>query len=123
MIVFVWPCGLEGLWLSYAMQQNLIPSFHWIAPSCHPPWHNPRKGRDPMLPSGNLVDDRVERRRDAQGHMAVRDLTGEKMKLIQIWLIRQNLPMSLSILLKLIFLKHISKKYHFIVQRRAIKWT
>ena len=59
-----------------------------------------------MLPSGNLVDDRVERRRDAQGHMAVRDLTGEKMKLIQIWLIRQNLPMSLSILLKLIFLKH-----------------
>ena len=31
-IVCVWPFGLEGLWLRYAMLQNLIPSFPWIAP-------------------------------------------------------------------------------------------
>ena len=43
----------SGLWLRYATLQNLIPSFPWIAPPCPPPWHNPRKGRDQILPSGN----------------------------------------------------------------------
>ena len=42
-----------GLWLRYATLQNLIPSFPWIAPPRPPPWHNPRKGRDQILPSGN----------------------------------------------------------------------
>ena len=42
------------LWLRYAALQNLIPSFPWIAPPRPPPWHNPRKGRDQILPSGNL---------------------------------------------------------------------
>ena len=42
-----------GLWLRYAMLQNLIPSFPWIAPPRPPPWRNPRKGRDQILPSGN----------------------------------------------------------------------
>ena len=42
------------LWLCYSALQNLIPSFPWIAPPCPPPWHNPRKGRDQILPSGNL---------------------------------------------------------------------
>ena len=28
----LWPFGLEGLWLRYAMLQNLIPSFPWISP-------------------------------------------------------------------------------------------
>ena len=41
------------LWLCYSALQNLIPSFPWIAPPCPPPWHNPRKGRDQILPSGN----------------------------------------------------------------------
>ena len=41
------------LWLRYATLQNLIPSFPWIAPPHPPPWHNPRKGRDQILPSGN----------------------------------------------------------------------
>ena len=44
----------SGLWLRYATLQNLIPSFPWIAPPHPPPWHNPRKGRDQILPSGNL---------------------------------------------------------------------
>ena len=39
----------SGLWLRYATLQNLIPSFHWIAPPRPPPWHqpwrNPRKRR------------------------------------------------------------------------------
>ena len=43
----------SGLWLRYAALQNLIPSFPWIAPPRPPPWHNPRKGRDQILPSGN----------------------------------------------------------------------
>ena len=43
------------LWLCYSALQNLIPSFPWIAPPCPPPWHNPRKGRDQILPSGNIV--------------------------------------------------------------------
>ena len=44
----------SGLWLRYATLQNLIPSFPWIAPPRSPPWRNPRKGRDQILPSGNL---------------------------------------------------------------------
>ena len=44
----------SGLWLRYAMLQNLIASFPWIAPPCPPPWRNPRKGRDQILPSGNI---------------------------------------------------------------------
>ena len=44
----------SGLWLRYATLQNLIPSFPWIAPLRPPPWRNPRKGRDQILPSGNL---------------------------------------------------------------------
>ena len=44
----------SGLWLRYAALQNLIPSFPWIAPPHPPPRHNPRKGRDQILPSGNL---------------------------------------------------------------------
>ena len=39
------------LWLRYATLQNLIPSFPWIAPPRPPPWRNPRKGRDQILPS------------------------------------------------------------------------
>ena len=41
----------SGLWLRYIALQNLIP---WIAPPCPPPWRNPRKRRDQILPSGNL---------------------------------------------------------------------
>ena len=46
----------SGLWLHYATLQNLIPSFPWIAvaPPRPPPWRNPRKRRDQILPSGNL---------------------------------------------------------------------
>ena len=55
-IVRVWPFGLEGLWLRYATLQNWIPSFPWIAPPRPPPWRNPRKGRDQILPSGSLSD-------------------------------------------------------------------
>ena len=44
----------SGLWLRYTTLQNLIPSFPWIAPPHPPPWRNPRKGRDQILPSGNL---------------------------------------------------------------------
>ena len=54
-IVGVWPFGLEGLWARYATLQGLIPSFPWIAPPCPPPWSNPRKGKDQILPSGNLL--------------------------------------------------------------------
>ena len=52
----VWPYGLDGLWLRYATLQNLIPSFPWIAPPRPPPWRNPKKGRDQILPSGNIGD-------------------------------------------------------------------
>ena len=45
----------SGLWLRYTTLQNLIPSFPWIAPPRPPPWRNPRKGRDQILPSGNLA--------------------------------------------------------------------
>ena len=48
---------LSGLWLRYAMLQNLIPSFPRVAPPHPPPWRNPRKGWDQTLPSGNLVFD------------------------------------------------------------------
>ena len=44
----------SGLWLRYATLQNLIHSFPWIAPPHPPLWRNPRKGRDQILPSGNL---------------------------------------------------------------------
>ena len=44
----------SGLWLRYATLQNLIPSFPWIAPPRPPPWRNPRKGSNQILPSGNL---------------------------------------------------------------------
>ena len=51
--------GPSGFW-TMATLQNLIPSFPWIAPPHPPPWHNPRKGRDQILPSGNLVwDNRI----------------------------------------------------------------
>ena len=52
-------CALwaSGLWLRYATLQNLIPSFQWIAPPRPSTWRNPRKGRDPILPSGNLDRD------------------------------------------------------------------
>ena len=33
----------------------MIPSFSWIAPPRPPPWRNPRKGRDQILPTGNLA--------------------------------------------------------------------
>ena len=46
----------SGLLLRYATLQNLIPSLPWIAPPCPPPWRNPRKGRDQILPSGNLAN-------------------------------------------------------------------
>ena len=46
----------SGLWLRYATLQNLIPSSPWIAPPRPPPWRNPRKGRDQILPSGNPLD-------------------------------------------------------------------
>ena len=40
---------------AYAALQNWIPSsFHWVVPPRPPPWRNPRKGRDQILPSGNL---------------------------------------------------------------------
>ena len=48
------PSGF-GLWLRYATLQNLILSFPWIAPPRLPPRRNPRKGRDQILPSGNLA--------------------------------------------------------------------
>ena len=38
----------SGLWLRYATLQNLI------APPNPPPWRNPRKRRDKILPSDNL---------------------------------------------------------------------
>ncbi len=57
-----------GLWLRYATLQNLIPSFPWIAPPRPPPWRNPRKGRDQILPSGNPVGGgRVEAGEEALG--------------------------------------------------------
>ena len=34
---------------------NLIPSFPWIASPRPPSWHNPRKGRDHILLSGNIA--------------------------------------------------------------------
>ena len=43
----------SGLWLHYAALQNVIPSFRWIWHPRPTPWHNPRKGRDQILPSGN----------------------------------------------------------------------
>ena len=44
----------SGLWLRSATLQNLILSFPYIAPPRPPPWRNPRKKRDQILPSGNL---------------------------------------------------------------------
>ena len=44
----------SGRWLRYATLQNLMPSFPWIAPGWRAWGRNPRKGRDQILPSGNL---------------------------------------------------------------------
>ena len=38
------------------MLQNLILSIPWILPLCSPPQRDPRKGRDQILPSGNLEE-------------------------------------------------------------------
>ena len=57
----------SGLRLRYAALQNLIPSFPWISPPCPPPWRNPRKGRVPILPSGNLA-----------GKVTMVEISGEK---------------------------------------------
>ena len=46
----------SGLWLRYATLQNWIPSFPWIAPGKRAWGRNPRKGRDQILPSGNLEE-------------------------------------------------------------------
>ena len=54
----------SGLWLHYATLQNLIPSFPWIVPPRPPPWHNPRKGRDQILPSGNLANSYAIKKKD-----------------------------------------------------------
>ena len=51
--LYVLALRASGLWLRYATLQNLIPSYPWIAPPRPPPWRNPRKGRDKILPSGN----------------------------------------------------------------------
>ena len=50
------PSFLTVLKTKVARWQNLIPSFPWIAPPRPPHWHNPRKGRDQILPSGNHAD-------------------------------------------------------------------
>ena len=52
---YVFCLWASRLWPRYATLQNLIPSFPWIAPPRPPPWPNPRKGRDQILPSGNLA--------------------------------------------------------------------
>ena len=44
----------ELLEVQVARWQNLIPSFPWIAPGWRAWGRNPRKGRDQILPSGNL---------------------------------------------------------------------
>ena len=41
----------SGLRLRYAMLQNLIPSFPWIAPGWRAWGRNPRKGRQQILQS------------------------------------------------------------------------
>ena len=53
---YVFGPSVSGLWLRYATLQNLIPSFPWLAPPRPPPWRKPRKGRDQILPSGNLAE-------------------------------------------------------------------
>ena len=62
----------SGLWLRYAALQNLIPSFPWIAPPRPPPWRNPRKGRDQILPSGNLVQEQRRRQAHPRPHRLLR---------------------------------------------------
>ena len=59
----------SGPWLRYATLQNLIPSFPWVGPpTLHPPpWRNPRKGRDQILPSGNLANDNFKCRYNLDG--------------------------------------------------------
>ena len=44
----------SGLWLRFAALQNFIPSLTWIVPGWRALGCNPRKGRDQILPSGNL---------------------------------------------------------------------
>ena len=54
--LYVFGNRASGLWLRYAALQNLIPFSPWIAPApCTPPWRNPRKGGDQILPSGNTA--------------------------------------------------------------------
>ena len=73
--------GPSGFWtmapLRYATLQNWIPSFPWIAPPRPPPWRNPRKGRDPILPSGNHGRKEAKVRRREQTHMTLA-LRGEE---------------------------------------------
>ena len=48
--------GPSGFWtmapLRYAAKVD--PFLSWVSPPRPPPWCNPRKGRDQILPSGNL---------------------------------------------------------------------
>ena len=50
------PDGYSQISRLFATLQNLIPSFPWIAPPRPPPWSNPRKGRDQILPSSNTAN-------------------------------------------------------------------
>ena len=73
--------GPWGFWtmVCYTELQNLIPSFPRIAPPHTPPWRNPRKGRDPILPSGNTVPPQAHRGRcprPQQRHLRQRGLPG-----------------------------------------------
>ena len=43
----------SGLLLCYTTLQNVIPLFPWIALPHPSPRHNPREGRDQILPSSN----------------------------------------------------------------------
>ena len=53
----VWPFGLEGLWLRYAPLRYAAKFDPFLSLDCAPSpphWRNPRKGRDQILPSGDL---------------------------------------------------------------------
>ena len=39
-----------------ATLHNVIPYFPWIVSPALQPWHNPRKGRGQIVPSGNTVN-------------------------------------------------------------------
>ena len=66
----------SGLWLRYATLQNLIPSFPWIAPPRPPSWCNPRKGRNQILRSGNLV---LRMMFDKLAHASIMRLNAQSM--------------------------------------------